>query len=170
MTSEEPWDEAARDAFRGLAGRVARGVAILSAVHRGHDYATPVTDFLTVSWDPPTMLASLYSLGRMVEAVDAAGTWGLSVLGAEQAPVARWLGEPGTPLVGLLDNVPHWRTAPGRPALVTDALAWFELRTTTSIEVVTHTVVVGQVVAMGGSDGTAAPLVRERGRYRTVAG
>lgn len=162
-------DAAAQEAFRELTGRIARGVAIVSAVHRGHDHATPVTDFLTVSWDPPTMLVSLYSLGRMVEAVDAAGAWGLSVLSADQAPVARWLGEPGTPLVGLLDNVPHWRTAPGRPALVTGALAWFELRTTTSVEVVTHTVVVGQVVAMGGSDGAGPALVRERGRYGTTA-
>lgn len=147
--------------FRELANHVAKGVVIVTARQRGQDYATTVTDVLSVSWDPPTLLVSLYSLGRMAEAVESAGVWGVSVLSSAQRPVAEWLAEPGTPLVGLLDPVPHWRRDEGSPVLISGALAWFEVHTSFTAEVATHTLFAGEVAWM--SDGEAAgrgPLVR----------
>ncbi len=162
-------DELTRGVFRELANHIAKGVVIVSARHRGLDYATTVTDVLSVSWDPPTLLVSLYSLGRMAEAVEASGTWGVSVLTAGQRPVADWLAEPGTPLVGLLDQVPHLRRDPEGPALIEGASAWFEVRTTASVEVATHTLFAGEVAWMSaGTAGPPGPLVRYRSGYSAL--
>ena len=105
----------AQDFYKTLSGSVAKGVAVLSTVYRGRDYAATVTDFLSVSYDPPTMLASLYSLSRMAEALETQPRWALSLLADDQQWIAARLGETGTPLIGLLDNIPHFRREPGAP-------------------------------------------------------
>lgn len=152
--------------YKALSGQVAKGVAVISAVHRGRDHAATVTDFLSVSYDPPTMVVSIYSLSRLAEAIETSGRWSLSLLSAEQASVADRLGEPGAPLIGLLDQTPHFRPEEGAPALVTDALAWFELKTVASVEAATHTLFVGEVTWMARPRAQAgAPLVRYQSGY-----
>jgi flavin reductase (DIM6/NTAB) family NADH-FMN oxidoreductase RutF len=156
----------AQDFYKTLSGSVAKGVAVLSTVYRGRDYAATVTDFLSVSYDPPTMLASLYSLSRMAEALETQPRWALSLLADDQQWIAARLGETGTPLIGLLDNIPHFRREPGAPALITGALAWFELTTVKTTEAATHTLVVGEVEWMTRPAVTpAAPLIRFRSSY-----
>ncbi len=156
--------------FREVSNRLAKGVAIITARSRGRDHARTVTDVIAVSWDPPTMLVSLYSLGRMCEAVEDAGHWAVSFLAAEQRHIAGWLSEPGTPLIGLLDNIPHHRRDLDGPALIDDALAWLEVRTTASVEVATHTLVAGEVTWMSAAEGDTRPgLLRYRGSYEESA-
>ncbi len=155
-----------QEAYKRLSGEVAKGVAVLSTTHRGRDYAATVTDFLSISFDPPTMLVSVYSLSRLAEAVDAAGRWTLSVLAADQTAVADRLGQPGAPLIGLLDQVPHFRREASAPPAVDGALAWFELRTVSAFEAATHTLFVGEVAWMGRpSTHRPAPLMRFRSTY-----
>ena len=155
-----------QERYRALSGYVAKGVAVISTVHGRWDYATTVTDYLSVSYEPPTMLASLYGLSRMCEAIEESGRWVLSVLAEHQTYPARWLGEQGSPLVGLLDSVPHSRREPESPAIVDGCLAWFELRTTAMHRAATHTLFVGEVSAMGQTgDHAARPLVRYRSGY-----
>lgn len=170
-------DVPVQERFRLRSNQAAKAVGIVSARVGSHDVATTVTDYVTVSWDPPTMLVSLYSLGRAAEAVAESDTWALSILAADQAPVAAWLAEPGTPTLGLLSNVAHARVSPGGPALIAGALAWFEIHTSTTVTVATHTLFAGEVVWFGGPDdrrpgaGERAfdpVLVRHRGAYRSL--
>jgi Conserved protein/domain typically associated with flavoprotein oxygenases, DIM6/NTAB family len=155
-----------QERYKALSGYVAKGVAVVSTVHGRWDYATTITDFLSVSYDPPTMLASIYALSRMCEAIEESGRWTLSILEATQSYPADWLGEQGSPLVSLLDSVPHSRREPGAPAIVDGCLAWFELRTTATLAAATHTLFVGEVVEMGQTaDHAARPLVRYRSAY-----
>ena len=53
------------------------------------------------------------------------------------------------------------------PAIVSGALAWFELETTAVHEVATHTLVVGEVRWMGRG-GAGGPLVRYESEYRRL--
>ncbi|WP_223691377.1 flavin reductase family protein [Leifsonia poae] len=155
-----------RRLYSALGANAAKGVAVVTAHHGVWDNAVTVTDYLSVSYDPPTLLVSLYSLSRMAETVAEAGRWGLSVLAADQGAVADALGEQGSPLVGLLGQIPHFRRDPDGPALIDGALAWFELRTANTVEAATHTLVVGEVVAMGtASSPLARPLIRFRSEY-----
>ena len=91
-----------RTLYQWINGRTAKGVAVVSCRLRGRDYAATVTDFLSVSYDPPTMLLSLYSLSRIAEAVVESGVWALSLLAAEHTAVADALSEPGAPLISTM--------------------------------------------------------------------
>jgi flavin reductase (DIM6/NTAB) family NADH-FMN oxidoreductase RutF len=165
LIAPQPTD-ADRDAYRAHTAAAAKGVAVVSAVQGRWDHAVTVTDYLSVSYDPPTMLVSLYSLSRIAEAVEASGRWALSVLSAEQRGIAERLGEQGAPLDGLLGQTPHYRRTPGSPALIAGAISWFELRTLASHAAATHTLFVGEVTAMGRATGFGAPpLVRFQSGY-----
>lgn len=154
-----------QDFYKDLSGSVAKGVAVVTAFHRGWNYAAIVSDYLSVSYDPPTMLVSLYSLSRMVDAIEETGCWGLSILSSRQAALVDRLGQPGAPLVGLLDQIPHARRGQG-PALIDGALGWFELRTSAAHRAATHTLFVGDVTWMGrGTAPGTSPLVRFRSEY-----
>jgi len=166
LFGERP-SSADQDAYKQLATLAARGVAVVSAVQGRWDVAVTVTDFLSVSYDPPTMLASLFSLSRIAEAVTDSGRFAISLLADDQQHIADRLGAPGAPLVGLLDRVPHVRREPGAPALIDGTLAWFELRVLTATEAATHVLVVGEVVATStAARWSARPLVRWRSEYQ----
>ncbi|GAA2521691.1 flavin reductase family protein [Rarobacter incanus] len=158
----------AAERFRELSNRLAKGVAVVSARHRGHDVARTVTDVITVSWDPPTVMVSLYSLGRMAEALEAESTFAVSFLSADQRWIAQWLAEPGTPTIGLLDQIPHRRLDPAGPALIEGASAGLVVRKEHEFEVATHTLFAGGVVAMVGAGARPSALLRHRGDYIQV--
>lgn len=152
--------------YKRLSGEAAKGVAVLSTTNRGKDYAATVTDYLSVSFDPPTMLVSVYSLSRLAEAIESAGRWSLSLLSAGQVAVADGLAEPGAPLIGLLDQVAHSRREASAPPIVDGALAWFELRTVSTFEAATHTIFVGEVTWMARpATHHPRPLIRFRSSY-----
>lgn len=162
-------ERSVRDSYRMLSGRAAKGVAVVSAVASRYDHATTVSDYLSVSYDPPTMLVSLYGLSRTAEAIEESGTWALSLLASNQRTIADELGELGAPLRGLLARTPHWRRDLGSPAIIDGCVAWFECRTTAVHTAATHQLVVGEVVAMGRSDDHAAkPLIHYRSEYTTT--
>jgi flavin reductase (DIM6/NTAB) family NADH-FMN oxidoreductase RutF len=155
-----------RELYRRASAELAKGVAVISAVHGGRDHASTVIDYLSVSYDPPTMLVSLYGLSRIEEAVEEAGRWALSLLAADQRWIAERLGSQGAPLIALLDQIPHHRREEGAPALIDGALAHFELRSAARHAAATHTLVVGEVtwmeVPLARSGG---PLIRYRSEY-----
>ncbi len=157
-----------KEAYKQLATFAARPVAIVAAVQGRWDVAVTVTDFVSVSYDPPTVLVSLFGLSRIADAVVASGRFALSVLAHDQQAVADRLGEPGAPLVGLLDHIPHSRLDERAPALIDGALTWFDLRVAAVHEAATHLLVVGEVTAMRGTPrADARPLVRWRSTYES---
>ncbi|GAA3761821.1 flavin reductase family protein [Microbacterium kribbense] len=165
VLSEAP-TQADADAYKLRSTLVAKGVGVVTAVAGRWDHAVTVTDFLSVSYDPPTIVVSLYELSRIADAVTDAGRFGLSLLATDQRRIADWLGEQGAPLPGLLDQVPHFRRQPGAPALIEGALAWFDLRVVAVHTAATHRLVVGEVTAMSESVPWALhPLVRWRSQY-----
>lgn len=158
-------------AYRMLSDDLTAHLAVVAARHGRSDVAATVDSYLDISWDPPTMCVALYEGARIEEAVDAAGSWTLSLLAADQQGAATLLGTPGRPVHGLLDAVPH-HTAPDSGAAVLDgALAWFDLRTVATTRAATHVLVVGQVTAMGRSlpeQRATDPLLRFGGAYRRL--
>ncbi len=167
LTADEP-THADINAFRTLSADMASGVGVVSTVHRRRDNAATVSGVLPVSYDPPTMLVSLYEQSRICEAVTGSGTWALSLLTAEQQGTANWLASPGNPVEGLLSQVPFTRGPATGAALMSGALAWFELKTIAVHEAATHLLIVGEVLSMGRDiPGAAAddPLIHFAGEY-----
>ncbi|MCY0905126.1 flavin reductase family protein [Arthrobacter sp. H14-L1] len=157
--------------YRRYSADVAAGVAVVSTLLRGRDYAATVSGFLSVSYDPPTMLVSLYAESRIAEAVAASGTWALSVLGSRHRSTADWLASPGTPVEGLLAQIPCRRGTETGAAVVDGALAYFELSSTAVHAAATHILVVGEVLSMGslatGAEGMD-PLVHFGAAYHRL--
>lgn len=159
------------DEYRRLSAEQAAGVGIISTVWQGRDYAATVSAFLSVSYDPPTLLVSLYAESRIAQAVANAGRWALTLLAADQQRQANWLASPGTPLEGLLSQIPFRRGPATASAVVDGGLAYFEVETTNVHEEATHLIVVGKVLSMG--DGARwhpelSPLVHYAGDYRKI--
>lgn len=157
------------DTYRLLAEDIASGAAVVATRRYGRDIAATVTGFLDVSYDPPTMLVSLYGDGRIGEAVSESEGWTLSLLNGDHRGIANWLASPANPVHGLLSQVPFRRAPVSGAAVIEGAISWFDLRTTAVHEVATHLVVVGEVVAMGTTDdsvGSNDPLIHFSREYR----
>ncbi len=159
------------DEYRRLSSEQAGGVAIISTSLGNRDYAATVSAYLSVSYDPPTLLVSLYAESRIAVAVAESGSWALSLLTASQRSQANWLASPGTPTEGLLKQVDFRRGPVTRHAVIAGSLAFFEVETTAVHEAATHLLVVGSVVSMGEDAPWAkdlSPLIHYGGEYHRL--
>lgn len=159
------------DEYRRLSAEQASGVAIISTRLRNRDHAATVSSFLSVSYDPPTLLVSLYAESRIALAVAESGTWALSLLTAEQKRQANWLASPGTPVEGLMNQVDFRRGPVTGNAIIAGALAYFEVETTQMNTAATHLLVVGEVLSMGEDaqwTRELSPLLHYGGDYRRL--
>ncbi|WP_125614152.1 flavin reductase family protein [Specibacter cremeus] len=158
--------------YRRLGAEAAASVAVVCTSWRGRDYAATVSAHLSVSYDPPTLLVSLYEGSRIAAAVTGAGHWTLSLLAAGQRRTANWLASPGSPVEGLMESVEFRRGRVTGSPVIDGALAWFELETTAVHPAATHLLVVGAVVGMGergaGQPGEG-PLLHYGGEYHRLA-
>ncbi len=153
------------DDYRRLSDSIASGVAVVTVGEGSRFTGITVDSFLDVSWDPPTMLVSVLSLSRIMDVLESAPMFTLSILSAGQEDIAAWLGASGQPNYGLLNDI---RTVEGihGPAHIADACVFFEVKVTDRHTVATHTLFSGSVVAQGGCTDTQ-PLVRRNRIYGT---
>ena len=154
--------------YRRAMGRFATGVVAATTLSGSHDVAMTVNSITSVSLEPLLLLLSAKQDGRWHEAVLESGVWAVSVLPASARATADWLATPGRPLHGQLDRVPHHRGVTG-VALVDGALATVECRTHAVHAAGDHSLIVGEVVAVGAPAEAEPALVHFRGTYATLA-
>lgn len=157
------------DTFRRAMGRFATGVTMLTTRTRDVDHAMTASAITSVSLEPLLLLVCIDREGRFHDAVVDAGCWGISVLSGHHRSRADWLATRGRPLHGQLDHVPHHHGGQTGVALLDDALATFECRTTAVHPGGDHSIVVGEVVSVTSPPHAGEALVYYRGRYGTVA-
>jgi len=156
------------DQFRLAMGRFATGVTVLTTFSGGHDHAMTANAVTSVSMDPLLVLVCVEVDARFHDAITASGVWGISVLGVDHRPVAQWLSTQGRPLHGQLDRIAHHRGSVTGVALLDDALATLELRTTAVHAAGDHSIVVGEVVSLASTEHPADALVYYRSRYQAL--
>ncbi|WP_167047952.1 flavin reductase family protein [Salinibacterium sp. ZJ454] len=169
-------DPISEERYRLLSSYAASGVAVVSTRVGDRDYAATVSAWFSVSYDPPTMLVSLFELSRIAEAVADSGTWALSLLNRDQEQTAKWLSSPGAPVEGLFNQVPHHRGPLTDAAIIDGVIAWFELRTVDVHTAATHQLFVGRVLSQGrspsqGPDAATSsrgPLIHYASMYRRL--
>lgn len=167
MTSDSPAD-LDTGAFRRAMGRFATGVCVVTALSEGQDHAMTANAFTSVSLDPPLVLVCVERDARFHDAITDAGAWGVSVLDGSARAVSEWLATRGRPLHGQLDRIP-WRRGPHTgSALLEQAVATLECRTTEVFRGGDHSIVVGEVLAVSATDRPQGALVYHRGRYTTI--
>jgi flavin reductase (DIM6/NTAB) family NADH-FMN oxidoreductase RutF len=147
--------------FRRAMAHLPTGVTIVSAPGPDGPAGATANAVISVSLDPPLMLASLDRGTRTLAAVRAAGAFGISVLGADHTELAR----------SFASGAPHtekWREIPstehaGVPIL-DEALAWVACGLRETHDAGDHVLLIGDVRELGAAGGD--PLIFHGGDYR----
>ena len=156
-------------AFRRAAGRFASGIVVVSTSLDGVSHAMTANAFTAVSLDPLLVLVCAEKVARFHDAVLAAGTWAVSVLGEESEKTAAWLATRGRPLEGQLDAIRHHAGPVTGAPILDEAITALECRTSAVHDGGDHSIVVGEVVSVTEPRGDGAPLLYYASRYRRLS-
>jgi flavin reductase (DIM6/NTAB) family NADH-FMN oxidoreductase RutF len=153
--------------YRHVVSRFATGVSVVSTVADGRRHGMTVNSFTSLSLHPLLAMFACEHDAALHAPLMSAGVWAVSVLGADQQPLAAYFATRERPGPGP-DQFDGW---PSRPGPVTGAplldgcLGWLEFRTWATYDGGDHTIVVGEVAGMqAGGDGP--PLLYFRSEYR----
>jgi len=163
-----PQPEPSSDAFRQAMGRFATGVSVVTSVAGGMDHAMTANAVTSLSLEPMLLLLCVEREARFHDAVTESGRWGVSILQASSRGPADWLATRGRPLHGQLERISLHRGPATGVALLDDALATIECRTTDTYPGGDHTIVVGEVLSVEIADHPGEALLFYRGRFGTL--
>lgn len=151
------------DEFRRAMSRLPTAVTVVTAIGDEGPAGLTANAVVSLSLDPPLMLACVDRGSRTLRAIEQAGRFGISVLGADDEDVARAFATK-VPLQDKWAGV-AWSEREGVP-LLDDA----EIRIACELENVLaggdHVIVTGKVLEVESSNG--APLVFYEGDYRPL--
>ncbi|WP_091290363.1 flavin reductase family protein [Amycolatopsis xylanica] len=147
--------------------KFATGITVLTAGgESGHGMTANA--FSSVSLEPPMVLCCVSRAARMHSAIEAAGSFGVTILGSGQRELSKYFADwrrPGG--LAQFDDVDcTFGKHTGAP-LLNGALAWLECRLAHAYEGGDHTIFVGEVLS--ASRGTAQDaLVFYGGGYHDI--
>lgn len=160
------------DALRQVMAHFSSGVTVVTAIRAGVKHAMTATAICSVSLTPPLVLFCVSHASRFHAAVLEAEAWCVSLLSADQAPVARHFANRGRDLRSQFDGVPFTPSPRSGTPLVDGALAWMECVTYGRHDGGDHTIVVGELVSAGTGQsapgdpaGPQGPLTYYQGTY-----
>jgi flavin reductase len=167
MTAEPIIDAIAgsADALRHVMGHFVSSVTLITAVSDERLHAMTATAVSSVSLEPPLILFCVAKISRFHDAVLRAGAWAVSILTAEQEPLAHHFSHRGRPLATQFDNVTYFSAPRSGAPVLSGCLAWLDCRTHGTYDGGDHTIVVGELLAASRSAAFAAPLAYYRGSY-----
>ncbi|WP_167536332.1 flavin reductase family protein [Streptomyces ficellus] len=152
-------------AFRAAMGRFPTGVTLLT---QGSDETTSVitlNSLTSVSLEPVLILVSVKADGRMRPRVARSGSFAVNVLNRHQQDLAQEFCRPDRPAgPAAMARLGATRGVLGN-AVIPSAEAYFECVLEAEYAAGDHTLLVGRVVALGGGDAAADPLVFHRGGF-----
>ena len=104
----------------------ASGVTVVTALRHGIKHAMTATAVSSVSLVPPLILVCVSRSSRFHTAIMEADAWCVSLLSADQEPVARHFANRGRDLLTQFDHVPFTPSPGSGTPLIDGALAWME--------------------------------------------
>ncbi|MGH2990002.1 MAG: flavin reductase family protein [Solirubrobacterales bacterium] len=148
------------ESFRRAMSRLPTGVTVVTAFGADGHSGLTANAVVSLSLDPPLMLACLDRGSRTLRAVEHAGRFGVTVLASDQANVARAFSTKAE-MHEKWEGI-EWRERDGIPAL-DGGVAWVACELRDVLAGGDHVIVTGAVldVAAGGGD----PLVFFEGAY-----
>lgn len=148
------------DAFRAVIGHLPTGVTVVTASGPEGPSGLTANAVSSLSLDPPLMLACLDRGSRTLRAVEAAGRFGVNVLAADQAELARAFATKRE-MHEKWDGV-AWSDRAGAPAL-DGTVVWAACELRDVLGGGDHVIVTGSVLDVAAAD--ADPLLFFRGDY-----
>jgi flavin reductase (DIM6/NTAB) family NADH-FMN oxidoreductase RutF len=149
--------------FRAAMAGLPTGVTIVSAAGPDGPAGATANAVCSLSIEPMMMLACLDRGSRTLLAVQAADSFGISVLHAGQEPIARAFATKA-PVAEKWTGV-AWSDRDGIPA-IDGALIWIACDLRDVLAAGDHVIVTGEVQALEATEGD--PLVFHGGKYRPL--
>lgn len=155
--------------FRRVVGLFTTGVTVVTTRRGPVGRGMTANAFAAVSLHPMLVLVCVQQDSEMRRLLDELNLFAVSVLAADQEPVARWFANPARPTGLEQFDAVAWRpgTATGAP-LLDKALAWVECTVEERVPAGDHTILLGRVLSLDCAVG-AAPLTFFAGSFGTVA-
>jgi flavin reductase (DIM6/NTAB) family NADH-FMN oxidoreductase RutF len=154
--------------LRRTLGAFATGVTVVT-VGGDSPHGMTANSFTSVSLDPPLVQVNVGRRAVMHELLSAHGTFGVSVLAADQEPVARHFADRWRPQgLAQFDAVDWWPGHRTGAPLIAGAIATFECELWETYDGGDHTIFVGRIVSLERS-GESDPLLFVHGKFRQVA-
>jgi flavin reductase (DIM6/NTAB) family NADH-FMN oxidoreductase RutF len=150
-----------KDEFRTALGHFASGVTVVTTSGKdGSVRGMTVSAFSSLSLDPPLVLICVENRTSIYEHLnEEGGFFAVNILAEDQELVSRRFATKDT---DRFDGIGYTTGATGSPIL-TGALAFVECRVVNAYPGGDHTIFVGEVEAMGATEGK--PLAYFRGGY-----
>ena len=142
--------------------RYPTGVAVVTVDLEGERLGLTVASLVSVALEPPLVAISIAQQAALHELLRSAGGFAVSLLGADQLPLAQHFAR-GVPPIVLWERIE--RRDGARGPLLAGALGWLECELAAEHAVGDHTLFVGRVERVeAGAPGE--PLLRLGGDYR----
>jgi flavin reductase (DIM6/NTAB) family NADH-FMN oxidoreductase RutF len=142
------------------------GIAIFAAEFNGVRHGMTVSSFASVTLDPPIVMASIQKGTRTHVLIDASGHFSVTLLAEDQQGISdRFAGrltEQDDRFAGLETDV----LVTGAP-LIAGGLAYFDCKVHKRIDLKSHTIFLGEVLAVK-DNGNEQPLVYYNRMYQTL--
>ena len=151
------------DHFRNTMAALPTGVTIVTAVGEQGPAGATANAVCSLSLDPPLMLACLDRGSRTLDVVQAHGRFGVSVLAADQEPIARAFASKASHTEKFREvEVAEHAAVP----ILAASAAWVVCALRDLHDGGDHLIMVGDVLDLGGRGGD--PLVFFGGGYRAL--
>ena len=153
--------------LRAMMGRFATGVSVIAARHGPLLAGMTANAIASISLDPPLLMASINRRSETHVAIVGSHSFAVSVLGADQQPIAECFALPTTAakLQRFCDAA--WHEAETGSPILDGAIAYFDCRLSESHQAGTHTIFIGEIVAAGYEE-SGEPLLWFGSRYRRI--
>jgi flavin reductase (DIM6/NTAB) family NADH-FMN oxidoreductase RutF len=161
MSEDEPVE--LRAAFIEAMSRAATGVTIVTTGGPSGRFGQTVSAMCSVSADPPSLLVCIKTTSVIVNAIRQHRSFGVNVLRADQRRVADTFAGRSTWGTPYNFDLAHWDTLVTDVPLLVGAVGRFDCRVSTVLEVGSHSVLFGDVLAADSAAGT--PLLYARRSY-----
>ena len=152
------------EALRAAMSRFPTGVTVVTAIGPGGPAGATANAVASVSLEPPMMLACLDLGSRTLIAVEHAEVFGINVLGADQAELARRFSTKD-PHPEKWEGI-SWEERAGTPA-IDGALMWLACELGEVHQAGDHVIATGSVLDLEAADGH--PLLFYEGDYQSMS-
>lgn len=161
--SQQPAFDSAK--FRQVLGHFPTGVTVVTAAADDGPVGLAVGSFSSASLDPPLVAFFPAKSSSSWPRIEAAGSFCVNILGAEQEEVCRRFASKGDDKFAGLG----WHPAPSGAPLLDGALAWIDCDVESVVDAGDHHCVLGRVRELEVGDDAHGPLLFYRGGYGRFA-
>ncbi len=148
--------------FRAVLGRFASGVTVVTTMREGKPHGVTVNAFASLSLNPPLVLIGMDKASHMHDILLEAGVFAANILSDEQRDLSACFAVGSDRRYRDFCDVRYHAEATGAPVF-DSALGWVDCRIVNVYPGGDHSIIVGQVEALGGAE--QDPLLYYRGKY-----